>query len=171
MHVLLVSLLVAVFVPAIATAQDDPLSRRADLGAAIRPPTATAPARVVRITESSALHHAGLRAGDDLLALDGHRFVDAIDFDRRIVRMTAFPQYRVGHWWEGGRNPYYLENVAYAFGQPGEWFADPRTRRLRYTPTAEESGLDPASHCIAASALSTRRVRLIVTIAGRSASP
>ena len=31
------------------SAQDHPLARRAELGAAIRPPSATAPARVVRI--------------------------------------------------------------------------------------------------------------------------
>ena len=67
----------------------DLLARRADLGAALRPPTASAPARVVRINDASALHHAGLRAGDDVIALDGRRFADAIDFDRRMAALRG----------------------------------------------------------------------------------
>ncbi|CAN5874542.1 hypothetical protein BH23PLA1_BH23PLA1_29620 [soil metagenome] len=71
--------------------------------------------------------------------------IESIDRDRNVVRMTAYPQYRVGHWWAGGRNPYALENVAHAFGEPGVWWMDPESRRLRYTPTEEKAGSEPGS--------------------------
>jgi dienelactone hydrolase len=89
MRLMFVWLLLAAATPSIVTAQDDPLTRRADLGAVIRPPAATAPARVLRIAEASALHRAGLRAGDDIIALDGRRFADAVDFDRRILALRG----------------------------------------------------------------------------------
>jgi S1-C subfamily serine protease len=70
----------------------DPLSRRAELGAVIRPPASTSAARVIRIDEASALARAGLRAGDEVLGLDGRPFADAIDFDRRIAALRAGQQ-------------------------------------------------------------------------------
>ena len=75
----------------VITAQHDPdqLARRADLGAVLRPPAASAPSRVVRVTDGSALAAAGLRAGDDVIGLDGERFLDAIDFDRRIAALRG----------------------------------------------------------------------------------
>jgi len=69
--------------------QPDPLSRRADLGAAIRPPSRTAPATVVRVTAGSALARAGLQAGDEVRAVDGHPVPDAIAFDRRVAALRG----------------------------------------------------------------------------------
>ena len=73
-----------------AAARDlDPLPRRADLGAAIQPPGRGTPARAVRVDEASALHAAGLRAGDDILALNGAALADPIDFDRRAAALRG----------------------------------------------------------------------------------
>jgi dienelactone hydrolase len=71
------------------SADDDHLPRRADLGAVVRPPTSTAPAHVVRVHETSALYRAGLRAGDDVIGIDGHRLTDGIDFDRRFAALRG----------------------------------------------------------------------------------
>ena len=84
----------------VASAPADQLARRADLGAAIRPPTASAPARVVRVTETSTLFQAGIRAGDDLIALEGKPFADAIDFDRRMAALRGGQTVR----WQVGRD-------------------------------------------------------------------
>jgi dienelactone hydrolase len=90
---ILFTLLVLAFHPSLASAQPgegrDRLPRRADLGAAIRPPGANAPARVARVTDGSALHRAGLRANDTVVALDGKPFSDAIDFDRRVAALRG----------------------------------------------------------------------------------
>ena len=75
--------------PAAFAQPADPLPRRADLGAAIQPPGRGTAARVARVDPASALHAAGLRAGDDLLALDGRPFADAIDFDRRLAALRG----------------------------------------------------------------------------------
>lgn len=75
--------------PAAAQHPPDALPRRADLGAAITPPGRSAPARVARVTEGSALFVAGLRAGDEVVALDGRPFADSIDFDRRIAALRG----------------------------------------------------------------------------------
>jgi dienelactone hydrolase len=69
--------------------QTDSLPRRADLGAIIRPPSSREPARVVRVNEGSALYEAGLRTGDEVIALDGSPFTDPIDFDRRMARLRG----------------------------------------------------------------------------------
>lgn len=69
--------------------------------------------------------------------------VDALDMDRNVITFTDYPRYRIGHWWEGGRNPYVVENVAEDFGTPGEFVFDPHSRRLRYTPTEAERSADP----------------------------
>jgi len=73
----------------------DPLSRRADLGAAIRPPSGATPARVVRVSEGSALARAGLRANDDLTAIDGRSLSDPIEFDRRMSALRGGQQVRL----------------------------------------------------------------------------
>ena len=73
----------------------DSLSRRPDLGVAIRPPSGANPARVVRVVQGSALAQAGLRANDDVMAIDGHRLTDAIDFDRRIAALRGGQQLRL----------------------------------------------------------------------------
>jgi len=61
-----------------------------------------------------------------------------LDLANHIVRFTGFPVYRIGHWYKGGRNPYYAENVKEAFGQPGEWYLDRPTGVLSYRPLPEE---------------------------------
>lgn len=71
------------------TQAPDDLPRRADLGAALRPPTPTTPTRVVSVTEGSALQRAGLRAGDLLVSLDGKPLVDPIDVDRRLAALRG----------------------------------------------------------------------------------
>lgn len=72
-----------------AHGQEPDLPRRADLGAVIRPPSAAQPARVVRVSDSSSLYISGLRAGDEVLALNGQAFADAVDFDRRIAALRG----------------------------------------------------------------------------------
>lgn len=50
---------------------DDPLRRRADWGASFAPPEDGNPARIVRFRPDSVLEKAGLKAGDQILELDG----------------------------------------------------------------------------------------------------
>lgn len=95
MHRWLVPLICLAAVPLFAQQSADPLARRADLGAAIRPPSRTAPATVVRVTEGSALARAGLRAGDIVRSIDGHRLTDAVEFDRRIAELRGGRSVRV----------------------------------------------------------------------------
>jgi pimeloyl-ACP methyl ester carboxylesterase len=71
------------------TRDDHQLPRRAALDAVIRPPTSSTPAQVLRIAATSALYRAGLRAGDEIAALDGQPFADAIDFDRRMAAIRG----------------------------------------------------------------------------------
>jgi alpha-beta hydrolase superfamily lysophospholipase len=102
MRVMLAMLLTIAAIPngvtdvARSESQEDTLPRRADLGAAIRPPSAATPARVIRISEDSPLYIAGLRANDDVVALDGRRFDDAIDFDRRMAALRGGQEIRLG---------------------------------------------------------------------------
>jgi dienelactone hydrolase len=85
---MLVTFLIAT--PAGARQHDrDLLPRRVDLGAQLRPPSSSGPAHVVRIDENSVLYQAGLRAGDDVIALDGTPFADPIDFDRRVAGLRS----------------------------------------------------------------------------------
>jgi len=87
---LTLTLIALVFAPGLlAQSPPDALARRAELGAVIRPPSRTAPARVVRVTPGSPVAAAGLTAGDDLVAMDGHRIADAIEFDRRTAALRA----------------------------------------------------------------------------------
>jgi pimeloyl-ACP methyl ester carboxylesterase len=75
--------------------ETDKLRRRADLGATIRPPAATAPARVVRISENSSLHAAGLRPGDEIVAVNGAAISDEIEFDRRMAALRGGDRVRL----------------------------------------------------------------------------
>ena len=74
----------------------DSLPRRADTGAAVAPPEAGRAARIVRFRDASPLEKAGLRVGDEILALDGHALGDGLAFERwrrlksgRAVAITA----------------------------------------------------------------------------------
>jgi pimeloyl-ACP methyl ester carboxylesterase len=89
MRFIMVCLLALLPIESLAQHPPDALPRRADLGAAIAPPERSTPARVVRITEGSALYAAGLRAKDQVIALDGRPFTDSIDFDRRIAALRG----------------------------------------------------------------------------------
>jgi pimeloyl-ACP methyl ester carboxylesterase len=89
MRFIVVCLLVLVPVQSRAQHPPDALPRRADLGAAIAPPERSAAARVIRMTEGSALHAAGLRTGDEVMGLDGRPFTDRIDFDRRVAALRG----------------------------------------------------------------------------------
>ena len=57
----------------------------------------------------------------------------------QLVTFTGYPVYRIGHWYEGGRNPYYVENVKQAFGEPGRFYLDRPTGTLTYTPLPGET--------------------------------
>lgn len=61
-----------------------------------------------------------------------------LDLANHIVRFTGFPVYRIGHWFKGGRNPYYAENVKGVGMKPGEWYLDRPTGMLAYCPLPGE---------------------------------
>ena len=61
-----------------------------------------------------------------------------LDLKRHVVRFTAYPIYRIGHWFKDGRNPYFAENVREAFDRPGQWYLDRRSGTLSYRPFAGE---------------------------------
>ena len=63
----------------------------------------------------------------------GRLHIREIDFDENIVRFKSYPHYRIGHWYEGGRNPYLLENIKEDLGKPGQWYLDRPTGTLFYT--------------------------------------
>jgi len=71
----------------IAAARAEPPPRRADTGAAIMPPTAGSPARIVRFREASALEKAGAEVGDLITAIDGVPVPDANAFGERLHRL------------------------------------------------------------------------------------
>jgi len=97
MHLFLATFVLSTVLLAVPghTQDADRLPRRADLGAVLRPPVGSAPPRIVTVTSGSALHAAGLRAGDELLALDGQAFSDAIDFERRVAALRGGSQVRL----------------------------------------------------------------------------
>ena len=64
--------------------------------------------------------------------------VESIDAKTHVVSFTGWPVYRIGHWFEKGRNPYYVENVKEALGKPGEWHLDRPTGLLSYRPLPGE---------------------------------
>jgi hypothetical protein len=81
-----------------------------------------------------------------------------LDLANHVVRFTGFPVYRIGHWFKGGRNPYYAENVKEAFGKPGEWYLDRPTGRLSYRPLPGED--------LAKTMVVVPRVETLVRLAG-----
>lgn len=67
--------------------------------------------------------------------------IAAIDAEKHVVKFTDVPVFRIGHWYKGGRNPYFVENVKEAGLKPGEWYLDRPTGLLRYRPLpGEEMG-------------------------------
>ena len=67
-----------------AVGADDPLRRRADLGASIAPPEGGQAARIVRFRADSVLEKAGLAAGDQIVELNGRPASDGIAFGAAI---------------------------------------------------------------------------------------
>lgn len=70
-------------------AADDALRRRADLGAAITAPEDGQGARIVRFRPDSVLEKAGLRTGDQIVAVNGRAMTDAIAFGSSIHALRA----------------------------------------------------------------------------------
>lgn len=85
----------AASLPAVSAQSPDDLPRRIALGATLRPPSAGAPARLARVDDGSAMARAGMRAGDELLAIDGHPITDAVEFDRRLAALRAGREVRL----------------------------------------------------------------------------
>lgn len=65
--------------------------------------------------------------------------IENLDLERNIVEFTGFPTFRIGHWWAGGRNPYFVENVKEALREPGQWYLDRETGELAYLPLPGET--------------------------------
>ena len=64
--------------------------------------------------------------------------IEEMDVETCRVSFTGWPVYRIGHWYEKGRNPYFVENVKEAFGERGNWYLDRPSGMLRYTPVRGE---------------------------------
>lgn len=65
--------------------------------------------------------------------------IEKLDLERCVVEFTGFPTFRIGHWWAGGRNPYYIENVKEALSTPGQWYVDRKTGLFTYLPLPGET--------------------------------
>ena len=92
MILVLSRLLIAALVCATARyayADDVPLRRRADLGAAIAAPEGGEPARIVRFRPESVLEKAGLRIGDQIVAVDARPLTDATVFGATLRRLRG----------------------------------------------------------------------------------
>lgn len=62
-----------------------------------------------------------------------------LDVEKRIVKLTAAPTFRIGAWYKDGRNPYYVENVREELKNPGEWYLDRPSGMLTYMPLPGET--------------------------------
>jgi len=65
--------------------------------------------------------------------------IEKLDLERTVVEFTGFPTFRIGHWWKGGRNPYYVENVREALTAPGQWYLDRASGEFLYLPLEGET--------------------------------
>ena len=90
----LLALLVCAISPC-AYAADESLRRRADLGAAIAAPEDGQPARIVRFRADSALERAGLKTGDQIVAVNGRAMSDAVAFGSSIHALHAGDDVRI----------------------------------------------------------------------------
>ncbi|MBI5833947.1 MAG: right-handed parallel beta-helix repeat-containing protein [Armatimonadetes bacterium] len=63
-----------------------------------------------------------------------------VDEASRIVEFTGLPTFAIGQ--VGPHNPYYVENVAEALREPGEWYLDRPTGTLTYLPLPGEALAD-----------------------------
>lgn len=62
-----------------------------------------------------------------------------LDLEKHIVKFTAAPTFRIGHWYKDGRNPYYVENLPEELRNPGEWYLDRPSGTLYYLPLPGET--------------------------------
>ena len=92
-HFVLVALLVSG--TSLAAAAEDPLRRRADLGASIAMPEGGQPARIVRFRAGSVLDGAGLMAGDQIVALNGRPVTDELAFGAAIRALRGGDRVRI----------------------------------------------------------------------------
>jgi len=65
--------------------------------------------------------------------------IRSLDLEKNIVKFTAMPTFRIGHWYKDERNPYYVENVKEELRQSGEWYLDRSTGTLTYLPLPGET--------------------------------
>jgi len=84
--------------------------------------------------------------------------IEQLDLKKRVVTFTGLPTFRIGHWWAGAHNPYYIENVKEALGKEGEWYLDRKSGEFTYLPLPGET--------LAASRLVAPRLAQILKIAG-----
>ena len=77
-----VSIAFLLFCTACSSVVAQPLARRGDTGAAVRPPADGKPASIVRFRPESVLERAGLKVGDAIVALDGQPLATGADFER-----------------------------------------------------------------------------------------
>ncbi len=66
-------------------------------------------------------------------------YIEKLDFERNVVRFTSIPTFRIGHWYRGGRNPYWIENIREELKQPGQWYLDRSEAMLYYIPMPGET--------------------------------
>lgn len=90
----------------------------------------------------------GIEAGGDEEVVALHDWsasrllIREIDRANHIVRFTGYPVYRIGHWYAGGRNPFFIENVrANLASQPGRFYLDRRAGQVLYHA---QPGEDPS---------------------------
>ena len=73
----------------VTAATDEPLRRRADLGASIAPPDAGRPATIVRFRPESVLEKVGFAAGDQIVSANGKAVDDPIAFGAFLRSLRA----------------------------------------------------------------------------------
>ncbi len=61
-----------------------------------------------------------------------------VDLQNHVVKFTGFPVYRIGAWWKGGRNPYFVENGPWGRPGDGRFALDRPAGRLRYGAGPDE---------------------------------
>ena len=66
-------------------------------------------------------------------------FVEKVDAKNNIVTFTGLPTFAVN---QGGRQPYFIENVKAELKSPGEWYLDRPTGVLTYLPHPGETLAD-----------------------------
>jgi pimeloyl-ACP methyl ester carboxylesterase len=73
----------------VTAAADDPLRRRADLGASIAPPDGGKAATIVRFRPASVLEDAGFAVGDQIVSANGRELADTIAFGAFLRSLRA----------------------------------------------------------------------------------